>query len=433
MLKARTGDQALVREINLSIILNALRDQSPISRASLAAITGLNKTTVSSLVQQLIDAHFVSEIGADRTEDTGRPGILLKLNPKVGCIVGAEIGVDFISVIITDFAADVLWRYQEKSASYSSQERTIQRTLTIINEGIAATEGKCNAVLGLGLGVPGLVDGTSGTLLFAPNLQWQDVPLREILQAEFDFPVYVDNEANMATLGESYFGVARGSKSVLYVSAGVGLGGGIVLDGRILPGTAGFAGEVGHMTLIIDGRRCNCGNHGCWETLVSQEALFRRIREATGEGNASSLTRYLEAEGEGLTVPLIVDAARSGDLVTLKALEDTAYYLGVGLANLVNALNPEIVVFGGILSLGSDYLLPTLRRVIRERALRWSVDSMQVMVAAHGFDACVMGGIASVYYQILSQPFRPIRDRQRRDGTESLTWGEQQRALTTSN
>lgn len=209
MLRARTGDQAFVREINLSIILNALRDHSPASRAYLAGVTGLNKTTVSSLVQQLIDAHFVSELGADKTEETGRPGILLELNPGAGCIIGAEIGVDFISVVLSDFAARVIWRHQERTSRRDSQEKIIRRTLGIIHSAIAEKGTEYKTILGLGLGVPGLVDVASGTLLFAPNLRWRDVPLRDILQAEFDFPIYVDNEANMAALGESYFGVAR--------------------------------------------------------------------------------------------------------------------------------------------------------------------------------------------------------------------------------
>jgi glucokinase-like ROK family protein len=406
MSRARTGDQALVREINLSIILNALRDHSPMSRASLAATTGLNKTTVSSLVQQLIAARFISELGTDRTEDTGRPGILLELNPGAGCIIGAEIGVDFVSVVITDFAARIVWRHQARTDSHDSQDNIIRLTLDTMRSGISQCDDTCPKVLGMGLGVPGLVDVTSGTLLFAPNLRWRNVPLREILREEFDFPVYVDNEANMATLGESYFGVARGARSVLYVSAGVGLGGGIVLDGRVLPGAAGFAGELGHMTMQIDGLPCNCGNRGCWETLVSQEAVFRRVREAIGSGKTSILAQHLGGSDGELTIPMVVDAARQDDRVALDALEETGFYLGVGIANLVNAINPEIVVFGGILSLASEFLMPVVTRVIRGRALRWSVDATEVHVAAHGFDACAMGGIASVYHQVLSQPFR---------------------------
>ena len=407
--RTRTGDQALVREINLSIILNALRDRSPLSRASLASATGLNKTTVSSLVQQLIDGRFVSEVGVEKSDEIGRPGRLLELNPAAGCIIGAEIGVDFISVLVTDFAARILWRQQERTARGSGQELILSRTLALIAAAMDHTAGSEAEVLGLGLGVPGLVDVQSGTLLFGPNLGWRNVPLRARLAAAFRFPVYVDNEANMATLGENYFGVARGARSVLYVSAGVGLGGGLVLDGRVWPGAGGFAGEVGHMTMKPDGRPCNCGNRGCWETLVSQEAVFRRVRTALAAGDRSTLTAATGGDLMALTIPLVATAARNGDAVARAALHETAVWLGIGLANLINALNPEIIVFGGILSLASDCLLPVVAAVIRERALRWPAAATQVLVAAYGADACVMGGIATIYHQILSQPFRTER------------------------
>jgi glucokinase len=192
------------------------------------------------------------------------------------------------------------------------------------------------------------VDVSTGTLLFAPNLKWSDVPLRRQLESKFNFPTYVDNEANMAALGESYFGAARGSDFVLYVSSGVGLGGGIVLNRRILPGAAGFAGEVGHMTMDPNGPRCNCGNFGCWETFVSQWAVFRRVREAVAAGQASSLVNATQGDLEKLTIPLMVEAARAGDAVARAALEETGRYFGVGLANLINALNPQRVVIGGL-------------------------------------------------------------------------------------
>lgn len=414
MFNARTGDQALVREINLSIILNALRDHSPISRASLAGVTGLNKTTVSSLVQQLIDAHFVTEAGILKTEDTGRPGMMLELNPNAGCMLGMEIGVDFISVVASNFGVETVWRRQVQHAPDMGQEEILHRAVDLVREALKQIGDECREVLGLGVGVPGLVDISSGTILFAPNLHWRNVSVRRILEQNFDFPIHVDNEANMATLGESYFGVARGARSVLYISAGVGLGGGIVLEGRVLTGAGGFAGEVGHMTMQPDGLRCNCGNLGCWETLASQGSVFRRVREAVEGGARTLLLGYCDGDLENLSIPLVVRAAQAGDSVATDALEETGVYLGIGLANLINALNPEVVVFGGSLSLAGDFLLPVINRVIAERALRWSLGTTRVHVAAHGFDACVMGGIASVHHQILSQPFRSMRNNGKR-------------------
>jgi len=239
----RTGDQALVREINLSIILNCLRETSPLSRAQLAEITGLNKTTVSSLVRELIARHFVREIGFD-SSGGGRPAVLLELNPDAGCIIGLEIGVDFILAILTDFKAQVLWRHREDTDQTEGQEAILARALDIVRQALTVSQSIHSPVLGIGLGVPGLVDVSSGTLLFAPNLKWRDVPLHEVFSQEFDVPVFVDNDANVAALGERYFGAAQRSKDFVYLSIGVGLGGGIVLDGQLYRGIGGYAGSA---------------------------------------------------------------------------------------------------------------------------------------------------------------------------------------------
>lgn len=408
MAVARTGDQLLVREINLSIILNTLRTEGRLSRAALAALTGLNKTTVSSLVSELIDAHFIHELGLHGSNG-GRPGMLLELNPDAGCIIAAEIGVEHISVLVTDFNAETLWRHQDTTSPEKDQKEILRAVAHLLRRAYAQAERTGTRILGMSLGVPGLVNVESGTLIFAPNLRWRDVPLKQLLQRKFDCPIYVNNEATMAALGESYFGIARNRYNVLYISSGVGLGGGLVLEGRILPGATGFAGEFGHMTIEREGPLCNCGNRGCWETLVSQSALFERVRAAIARGEPSRLSAFTNGHYDHLTVPVVVDAARDGDLVALQALHQIAEYLGIGIANLINAFNPEMVVFGGSLNLAGDFLMPVIERVIAERALRWSAGAARVVLARHGFDACLMGGIATVYHQVLSQPFQSVR------------------------
>jgi glucokinase-like ROK family protein len=404
----RNADHALMREMNIALILECLRRDAPLSRSELARMTSLNKATVSSLVKELLDSHFVREIGFD-SGDKGRPSIPLDLNPEAGCIIGAEIGVDFISVILTNFSAEVLWQQKENTTPDQGQEPILTRVVDILQDACFQARDHGLRLLGLGLGVPGLVDVSSGTLLFAPNLMWTNVPLQSRLQNKFNLPVYVDNEANMAALGESYFGAARGSDFVLFVSSGVGLGGGIVLNRQVLRGAAGFAGEVGHMTMDPNGPRCNCGNFGCWETFVSQWAVFRRVGEAIRRGQATSLLDAAQGSLERLTFPMVVEAARSGDAVARAVLEETGQYLGIGLANLINALNPQRVVFGGILSLGHEFLLPTIHKVVQQRALRWSRETTEIVIADCGDNACVMGGVATVFHHILSQPLEVTR------------------------
>jgi glucokinase-like ROK family protein len=387
----------------LSIILNCLRETSPLSRAQLAEITGLNKTTVSSLVRELIARQFVREIGFD-SSGSGRPAVLLELNPDAGCIIGMEIGVDFILVILTDFKAQVLWRHREDTDQATGQEAILAKAFDIVRQALGVGESTHSPVLGIGVGIPGLVDVSSGTLLFAPNLKWRDVPLHEIFSQEFDVPVFVDNDANVAALGERYFGAAQGSKDFVYLSAGVGMGGGIVLNGQLYRGIGGYAGEIGHMTIMSDGERCNCGNQGCWETLVSQTAVVNRVRKAMETGNASRISQLVKGQLKRISIPIIVKAAEEGDEIAQQALEDTGFYLGIGIANLINAFNPDLIIFGGVMSLASDYLLPAVEKTIEQRSLAWPRKMVRVMASSHGPDACVMGGVALVLHDILSRP-----------------------------
>lgn len=384
--------------------MNRLRENAPISRSALAELTGLNKTTVSSLVHELIEHQFVRESGF-RSTGTGRPAVLLELNPTAGCIVSSEIGVDFISVICTNFATETIWQHKERIEQDMGQQAIIDCLLVLLQQAVEAGYRSCSPLLGLVVGVPGLVDQQTGTLLFAPNLNWRNVALGAILHRTLGFSVRVDNEANMAALGEHYFGVAQGYNEVLYISAGAGIGGGIVRSGQLFSGATAFAGEFGHMTMDPAGELCNCGNRGCWETQVSQSALFRHIRQAIiDKGRASILANMADGDFDRLTVSMVVDAAQAGDSVALEALDQVGHHLGIGIASLVNALNPELVVFGGILSLAGEFLLPPVHHELQRRALLWNEGTTQVVLARHRFDACVMGGVALIYQAILAHP-----------------------------
>jgi glucokinase len=255
------------------------------------------------------------------------------------------------------------------------------------------------------VGVPGIVERRSGTLVLAPNLGWRDVPLHTMLEQEgFHAPIFVDNEANMAALGEHYFGAAQSVDEVLYISVGAGLGGGIIRDGRLCRGVSGSAAEFGHMTMIPDGDQCNCGNHGCWETLVSQQALFRTIGHLCAQGQPSVLIDWTAGQLDQLTIGLVVQAAEAGDPVAREALGRIGHWLGIGIASLLNALNPALVVLGGALSEAAAFLLPVVHEEIQARALRWNGEAVSVVRATHGSDACVRGGIATVYQHVLAQP-----------------------------
>src|SRR5215216_6313761 len=397
------GDQESLRQINLSTVLTHLRQNAPISRAALAEMTGLNRATITRLVRELMEHGFVRETGFQSLR-AERPSILLQLDPDAGCIIGAEIEIKFGSAILTDLSARILWHQEIDFEDSEDQNAILNSTAGLIRQAYIKAGETNRQILGLGMSLPGLVDVSSGVLLFAPNMRWSDVPVKQWLEKEFNIPIYVDNKANMAALAESYFGAARDSNYVLYINITAGVGSGIVLNQRILPGASGLAGEVGHMTINPNGPQCNCGSYGCWETYVSALAVFRRVREAILDGAKSDLAEGIQDGFERITVPLMVEAARRGDQVALAAFQETGFYLGVGLANLINTFNPQKVVLGGYVTQAYEFLLPVIQKTVQERALRWPREAAEIVVATYLNDASLMGAVATVYGQILSNP-----------------------------
>jgi glucokinase-like ROK family protein len=399
----RTGDQTFVRELNRSILLERLWVGSSLSRADLAVSTGLNKTTVSSLIDGLISDGFVREIGLNASAG-GRPGVLLELNPDAGLIIGAEIGVERLNVVVSNLRASISWRRQIQFDLSDSLEHVLEQLVTLLRQARQHTQRRGLRLFGAGVTIPGLVDVGSGTLVFEPNMGWTNVAVRQLLVDRLRFPILIDNDANAAALAERYFGVARGVDDFAYVVANIGLGTGLVLGGHILQGVSGHAGEAGHTTIDPDGPLCRCGNRGCWERLASQRALMERAEQAIAAGRPTLLTSTTDHGAARVNMQTVLLAARAGDAVALEALHETGVYLGIGIANLVNIFNPSLVALGGTLSLADEFLLPVARQVVQERAMRELHQAARIVVSAFKADACVMGGVALVLHGLLSRP-----------------------------
>jgi len=404
----RTADQNWVRERNLSIVLRYIWEAGgPIARARLTEISGLNKSTIGTLLAQLEALGFVRELGTQNV-GPGRPGLLIDINPDAGRIVGVEIGVDFISVVLTDLRANVVWRRQidTNGSVKAGQPQVMVQAEMLVREALQQAQTSGHRVLGVGLGVPGLVDYATGTLLFAPNLGWRDVPLRDMWRAAFGVPVIVENEANAAAFGEKMLGVAKHADHFIYLSAGVGLGGGLVIDGKLFGGVGGFAGEIGHMTLVPDGPQCNCGNRGCWETLIGPTAIVERVQQAANLGQTPWLLALPEVGGNPKAIRMrnVLQAAEHGEPAVLHVLDEVGRYLGIGTASLINAFNPGLVVLGGVLSLAGPYILPRAQQEVNARALAASRAGGEICLSAFKFDACVMGGVSLIVRETLAKP-----------------------------
>ncbi len=395
----------MVREINLSTVLRYLHASAPLSRAGLAQLTGLNKTTVSSLVEELLNRGLLRELGLD-TSSGGRPATLLDLDPEAGCIIGVALGVDFVSAILSDTLGQIRWRRLQQTDPMQSQKTMIDLTLRIVDE--AATAGRSSGarLLGLGLATPGTVNLQDGVLVFSPNLQWHNVPLRVIFQEHTGLPVFVDNDANAAAVAEHLFGVARQAQNFLSVFCGVGVGGGLFLNGQLYRGAHGFAGEIGHTNFMVEHYRrpCRCGNRGCWETSVAQDAVLERIRTRLAARRDSLIPRLMAEQGLPLTLSVVIQAADASDAEAIEALTETGSLLGLGVANLISIFNPEMIVIGGPLSAAGKYLLPAIKEAAGRTVLPEIYQQVQILLSAFGPDASVVGAAALVVEALLSNP-----------------------------
>jgi len=405
-----SADQALVRELNLSLVLRHIHNEAPVSRAEIAKATGLNKSTVSSLVESLLERRLIYETGFNSV-GTGRPARLLEINPQAGGIIGVELGVDFFAIVLTDFTGNFLWSNLVSVNPMDAQEKILAQILDLTDEAINICRDQNLYVLGLGLSAPGTVDLKNETLVFAPNLQWRNVPLRKIFSEHTGLNVYLENDANAAAVAEHLFGSAQRCEDFIFVVVSTGIGGGLFLNGNLYRGKDGYAGEIGHSPIVTEPfhKPCHCGNLGCWETYANQHSIIQRVENRLAN-KRESIIPSLSSEQDGyLSISIIKQAAVKGDKVALEALTETGEALGLGFASLIDAFNPEKIILGGSLSIVGKYLLPSIKEIATKHSLSDVSPKVDILLSGFDTDAILIGAISIVVDDIFSNPTRVER------------------------
>jgi predicted NBD/HSP70 family sugar kinase len=397
--------QDALRQHNLSLVLQHIAGNEPVSRARIAAATSLTKTTVSSLVDDLVGARLVTELGPEARGEIGRPGSALALNRGGFGGIGLEINVDYIAVCVTNLVGEVRYlRTRPRDNRGQSPARVLARAVRMTRTAIEAAAAARLTVAGLAVAVPGPVETDRGLLRLAPNLGWREVPVAAILAdrlAAHDLPVVADNEANLAALGELWFGGHADLVDFIHVSGEIGVGGGIVLGGELFRGVRGFAGEVGHVVVQPDGPSCRCGARGCLERLAGQEAILRAAGLTGAVGTSIGQP--------GGSVAELLARARAGDPDTLRAVESAGRALGIGLSATVNVVDPGTVVLGGLYAALEPWLSKPLLEELRERVITHHWSPVQVLASRLGPDAAVRGAAGAVVKRVLSEPATVLR------------------------
>ncbi len=304
-------------------------------------------------------------------------------------VIGIDIGGTNIVVgVVAEDGSEVLAHTSEATHVERGPDAIVARIVELAR---AARAQAGRDVAGVGIGAPGPLDTKRGVVLLTPNLGWTNMPLRDHLATALDLPATLDNDANCAILGETWLGAARGARYVVGLTIGTGIGGGIVLDGAIYHGASDIAGEIGHMTIDLTGRRCKCGNYGCLEAYASGPAIAARAVEGIEAGVDTTLPSYVEGNLTLVTAQVVYEAAHDGDPFALEVVTDTAKFLGAGVANIVNIFNPEVVVICGGVTRAGDRLFLPLRSEVKRRAFRPAVERLKIVPGTLPGTAGVVG------------------------------------------
>jgi glucokinase-like ROK family protein len=381
---------------NMRATLKMLLRYQPVSRARLVELTGLSSTTITNLINQLLEQGIVAEdgIAPSGQRGVGRPRTLLRLQPHARHAIGIHIGVGSVRIALADLHANLADQLELDHPLERTPEGVLAETTSLVRRLIEESRVDTRTLVGVGVGASGLVNPHTGVNELAPNLGWRDVPIREYVAHALGLPVVVDNNARAMALGEAIFGAGRDVQTLAFVYARVGVGAGVVVDGQLFRGSAAGAGEIGHTTIIPNGgQACRCGNTGCLETLFSEPAIVRRAKSLAKEEAAGLLAVRLR-DGTGQPFGRVLSAAEAGDGATLAMLQEQATYMGIALANLVNVLNPDLIVLGGICAQGCDMFLPTIEETMRQRAFAGLGERVRLETASFGPQAGIVGAVA---------------------------------------
>lgn len=317
-------------------------------------------------------------------------------------VVGIDIGgTNLVVGTVAEDGSELLGMVTEPTHPEEGADAVMERIGRLVRSSVAAAQGK--EIVGVGIGSPGPLDTARGVVLFTPNLGWTNFPLRDRIAKLTGLPAELDNDANCAIYGEWWRGAARGAQAVVGLTIGTGIGGGIVLDGKIYHGVSDVAGEIGHTTIDPTGRRCKCGNYGCLEAYASGPAIAARAAEGIESGVESTLAKYVGGDLSQLTAQVVYQAAHDGDLYAQEVVNDTAKLLGAGVANIINIFNPDVVVICGGVTLAGDRLFVPLRREVHRRAFKAAVNACRIVPGELPGDAGVYGAAAAFIHRHLSR------------------------------
>lgn len=396
MPKLNFTNSKLIRGTNDSTVINIIRQKGPISRADIAKYADMTAPTVTNVTNRLLESNLIIEYKMGKSSGGRRP-ILLKTNPDTLNVIVVYIGSNKMTGYLADGNINIIKRKEEKLRGYLKDE-IIDLLLKIIGDLKSRAKAQ---IPGIGVVLHGPVKSREGISVVAPNLGWKHVPIKYIVEEKYKIPTFVENDSRATALGEFYYGNAKNKNSMVFLFVDYGMGSGVVLDGKLYRGVSDSAGEVGHTTIDINGPRCSCGNYGCLEAMASERALVRNMTRSIKEGRTSKVIDLASGNLDDIAPEDIYKAAKMDDELAKRELRQLARYLGIGVANVLNTFNPEVVLIGGGLARARLFIEDVLIDTVKQRTLESCRNVSEIRFDVMGEEATVKGAADIVLTKLL--------------------------------
>ena len=360
-----------------------------VARTDIAQELGLTRASVTMIINDLIESGIILEMES-RSTRSGRPPVVLDINPKCGLAAAIDMGATHIRVAVGDFSAQILEEAEEPFRIADGPEQCLEEGDRALRSVLEKRGLKISDLSAIGLGVPGPVITDTGMVMAPPIMPgWDRFPIRATLENRWKVPLALNNDANFGAVGEWVFGAGRGEKNIAFIKVGSGIGAGLIINRQVFGGTTGSAGEIGHLTIDENGPLCSCGNHGCLEAFAGGHAIELQAKKLVESGKRTLLSDVNQA----ITVREVAEAARRGDLAAQEILHRSGTFIGIAVAGLINLVNPSVVIVGGGVAEVGDLLTAPIRKVVRERSLRAAEHAVKITTAMLGRRSTLIGAM----------------------------------------
>lgn len=388
-------DKFVLATMNKRSVIDIIRTKGPINKAEIARLTSLSIPTVMKMTDEFIQNGLVKINGKGESNGGKRPE-LLEFISDAYYIVGVDVGRNKIKVVVTNLNGAIISKQVSSTGNEISPEKMIERLIMLTESTISRSQISKEKLIGMGIGMPGLLDVENGIVLFSPDFHWENVQLVNPIKQYFQMHIHMENSNRAQAMGEKWFGIGVDADYFICINLGHGIGSAIVEEGNFYSGSCGSSGELGHITLEKDGPLCDCGNRGCLEVLASGNAIALQAQQVVLQGEKTIMLEMAHGNRDNIDAKIVFDAAKAGDEAAKKLVDTAVEYMGIGIANYINLLDPDMIVLAGGITHAGNILTDGIKRVIKERQMRFAGRKVKLRTTKLGDDGTAIGAASLI-------------------------------------